>query len=234
MVNELKDIQSFNIYCDESRQTNPDDTYMVIGAISCRRDQKAHIFHKINTLKKEHRVWPEFGWKKISENRKDFYMSMIDLFLFENPLAFRCIVVDRNVLDHETYNRGDEELGFYKIYYQMLIHWLKPGHTYSIYCDTKFNKIRGRFIDLRDIMRRKLSGKARIMSLEQVSSTNQPLIQLADLFTGAVGYSWNGRTGSEFKLEFCNELATKIGLSGLNVTTKRTEEKFNIFNFIGR
>ncbi len=234
MVTERKDLQHINIYCDESRQTNSDDAYMVIGAMSCHRDKKADIFRNINTLKKEHRVWPEFGWKKISENRKAFYMSMIDLFLFESSLAFRCIVVDRTTLDHDTYNFGNEELGFYKIYYQMLIHWLKPGLAYSIYCDTKLNKTRGRFVDLRDIMRRKLSGKARIMSLEQVTSSNQPLVQLADLFIGAVGYIWNGRKESELKIKFCNKLATKVGLSGLNVTTKLSEEKFNIFNFTGR
>jgi len=234
MANENIGLEHINIYCDESRQTNTHDAYMVIGAISCHRNQKADIFRKINTLKKEHRVWPEFGWKKISKNRKDFYMSMIDLFLFEESLGFRCIIVDRTRLDHKTYNLGDEELGFYKLYYQMLIHWLKPGFTYNIYCDMKSNKTRGRFVDLRDIMRRKLSGKARIESLEQVTSTNQPLVQLADLFIGAVGYVWNDRKESEFKVEFCNKLSTKVGLTGLNVTTRLTEEKFNIFKFPGR
>lgn len=234
MVDKSRDLQHINIYCDESRHTNPNDNYMVIGAISCLRDQKNDIFRKINTMKKEHRVWPEFGWKKLSNNRKDFYMSMIDLFEKERSLAFRCIVVDRNILDHDTYNLGDEELGFYKIYYQMLIHWLKPGFIYHIYCDMKFNKARGRFVDLRDIMRRKLSRRARIDSLEQVTSINQPLVQLTDLFIGAVGYAWNNKSESQIKREFCRRLSRVMGFQSLNVSTKLSEEKFNIFNFTGR
>lgn len=224
-----------NIYCDESRHTsNPEDAYMVIGALSCPRDQKPLLTQKINLIKKEHGVGGEFGWKKLSPNHKDFYWELLELFKNESSLCFRCLVVDRNILDHGKYNLGDDELGFYKLYYQMLGNWLKPGCSYHIYLDWQRNKTQKRFVDLRDILRRKLMGKAKIACLEPVSSHNLPLLQLSDLLIGSIGYAWNARTGSTTKSQFCKDLAQSVGLSDLKTSTLLSAEKFNIFHFTGR
>ncbi|MDH5525434.1 MAG: DUF3800 domain-containing protein [Desulfobulbaceae bacterium] len=224
-----------NIYCDESRHTSdPSDAFMVIGAISCPREQKREIVHQIHCLKRKFNTQGEFGWKRLSPNRRDFYWSLIDLFKQIDSLAFRCIVVDRNELDHGKYNMGDEELGFYKLYYQMLVHWLKPECAYHIYMDWQQNKTQGRFSDLKFFLQRKLSGRAKVACLEPVTSKNQPLIELTDLFIGAVGYAWNDRQSSQTKVEFCNELAKAVGFTRLKVATWRDVEKFNIFHFQGR
>ncbi len=222
-----------NIYCDESRHTsNPEDNYMVIGALSCPRDQREEVTRQINQIKKAFNTWGEFGWKTLSPNRRDFYWSLLEFFAKQN-LCFRCIVVDCSILDHNRFNFGDEELGFYKLYYQMLIHWLKPSIAYHIYLDWQQNKIQTRFISLRDALKRKLRGKTRIDCLEPVSSRQMPLIQLTDLLTGAVGYAWNDRSGSETKVSFCNDLAHSVKLETLKKSTPLGAEKFNIFHFTG-
>lgn len=224
-----------NIYCDESRHTsNPEDPFMVIGALSCPRDRKAGITQYINLLRKRHNVWREFGWKTLSPSRRDFYWALLDFFRNEPDLAFRCLVVDRNILDHDQFNRGDDELGFYKLYYQMLVHWLKPACTYHIYLDWQQNRTQRRFMDLRDILRRRLTGKAKVECLEPVSSRQIPMIQVADLLIGSVGYAWNNRQESAIKKAFSTELAQAMGLIVLKTTTMLSEEKFNIFHFTGR
>ena len=224
-----------NIYCDESRHTsNGEDPYMVIGAIACTREKKQEIYHAVNLLRKKHNTWKEFGWKTLSPSRKDFYWELLELFRGSNDLSFRCLVVDRNILDHEQYSDGDSELGFYKLYYQMLIHWLQPQCAYHLYLDWQQNREQGRFKDLGHILGHKLSGRAKIECLEPVSSKEQPLVQLCDLFIGAVGYAWNSREGSETKVEFCSALASSILMSSLKVSTHKSEQKFNIFNFVGR
>lgn len=224
-----------NIYCDESRHTSdPADAYFVIGGIACPRDQKREIVHKIHLLKRKHNTQGEFGWKRLSPNRRDFYFAVLDMFIQEPGLSFRCIVVNRNDLDHDRYNEGDPELGFYKFYYQMLAHWLKPACSYYIYLGWQQNKGQHRFFTLRDILRRKLSGRAKISCLEPVGSKHIPLIEMADLIIGAVGYEMNDRSGSRIKVEFCEKLKQSLSIDSLKSSTYSIKDKFDIFHFTGR
>ncbi len=226
--------QVFNIYCDESRHTSDkSDRYAVIGALQCLTDQKRRIVHRIHSLQALHNAHGELGWKRLSPNRSDFYHKLIEVFLEEDCLQFRCIVIDRQAFKHETYNNGDSELGFYKMYYQMLVHWLEPGQRYRLFLDLQKNASSTRFTDLKTVLGRKLSGRAKIECLEPVSSHNQPLIQLVDLLIGAVGYQWNKRAESQAKLAFCSELARRLERFSLATATTRYERKFNIFRFDG-
>ena len=226
---------AINIYCDESRHTSdPRDHFFVIGGILCPREKKKEIVHQIHKLQWEHNTQGEFGWKRLSPNRKDFYWAILNLFIKENDLSFRCIIVNRNSLDHDRYNNGDEELGFYKLYYQLLIHWLKPQQAYYIYLDWQQNKFQDRFAILRDILRRKLSGRAAIRCLEPVGSKNIPMIGLADLLIGAVGYHWNSRGASKIKVDFCNDLSKLLHINNLKNSTFTIKDKFDIFHFQGR
>ena len=230
-----KTVSSINIYCDESRHTSdPSDAYFVIGGIACPREHKREIVHKIHRLKKKYNTQGEFGWKRLSPNRMDFYWAILDLFIKEERLSFRCLVADRNRLDHDQYNQGDQELGFYKLYYQMLVHWLRPECQYHIYLDWQRNKVRHRFSTLRDILRRKLSGRARIDCLEPVGSRHIPMIEMTDLLIGAVGYEWNGRTTSRIKVAFCEKLAELLMVRSLQQSTFPIKNKFDIFHFTGR
>lgn len=229
----------FNLYCDESRHTSdPSQSYAVIGALQCPRDEKRRLVHRIHSLMALHKAQGEFGWKRLSPNRNDFYLALQELFITEPELRFRCLVVDRSNLDHERFNEGDSELGFYKLYYQMLVHWLQPGHQYHIYLDWQQNASTRRFEDLRAILKNKLSGRARVAFLEPVTSHTQPLIQLADLLMGAVGYQWNNLdrrpNSSECKSQFASSLAKQLGHTSLHYSTAPGEQKFNIFNWQGR
>ena len=228
----------FNLYCDESRHTsNPSQHFAVIGALQCPRDEKRRIVHRIHCLMAKHGIHGEFGWKKLSPNRHDFYFTLLELFAEEQALSFRCLVVDKRQLDHDRFNEGDSELGFYKLYYQMLVHWLQPGDIYHIYLDWQQNASSARFYDLRTILQTKLTGRANVACLEPVSSHNQPLIQLSDLLMGAVGYQWNGldlvEGGSSERRLFAQTLCTRLNITTLVRQTPKNERKFNIFNWQG-
>jgi hypothetical protein len=67
-----------NIYCDESRYSNPGDPYLVIGAVKCLRDKKPEIVAALNEIKRQYGIGGEFGWKSASPNKEDFYKAVID------------------------------------------------------------------------------------------------------------------------------------------------------------
>ena len=222
----------YNVYCDESRHTSdPSDRYMVIGAVSIPREHKRALVAEIHRLRAVYATQGEFGWKRLSPNKASFYWGVLDLFLRTPDLQFRCVVVDRTVLDDETYNAGDQELGFYKLYYQMLVHWLSPQCKYWIYLDSQNTREKGRFATLRDILRRRLTGRAQIVSMEPAESSELELMQLTDLLIGAVGYAFNGRGTSPIKVEFVQAVAAALERPTLAVSTVPTESKFNVFSF---
>jgi len=222
----------YNVYCDESRHTSdPADRYMVIGAVSVPRDQKRQVVGRIHQLRAIHSTQGEFGWKRLSPNKASFYHAVLQLFTSTPELQFRCVVVDRHALDDELYNDGDTELGFYKLYYQMLVHWLSPQCSYRIYLDIQNTREKGRFSTLRDILRKRLMGRARIESLEPAESSELELMQLVDLLIGAVGYAWNDRNTSETKLNFVKALAHELDRGSIVSSTVPGETKFNIFSF---
>jgi hypothetical protein len=234
MMMEKKSTQEFNIYCDESRHTSdPADRYAVIGAVCCPRELKRELVLAIHNLKATHHAQGEMGWSRVSPNKLDYYLAVQKLFLDRKELSFRCILVDRHTLDHAKFSHGDAELGFYKLYYQLLVHWLDPDDAYYLYLDWQQNSDKSRFATLREVLVRKLQGRARIVCLEPVESHTQPLTQLADLLIGAVGYQWNDRNASPAKLKFCQQLAEGLGQDSLKFYTGPGEPKFNIFKWIG-
>lgn len=234
MTQEHTSQKEFNIYCDESRHTSdPADRYAVIGGILCSREDKYALVGAIHHLKALYKTQGEIGWSRVSPNRLDFYLALQKLFIECDSLSFRCILVDRTALDHAKYNNGDAELGFYKLYYQLLVHWLNPEDAYHLYLDWQQNSDKNRFATLREMLVRRLQGRARVVCLEPVESHQQPLTQLTDLLIGAVGYQWNDRSSSPTKLAFCAELAKALHKPNLKFSTAQGEVKFNIFKWVG-
>jgi hypothetical protein len=98
---------------------------------------RGEIKARVGALRERHQAWGEIKWSKVSPNRGDFYVELIDLFFaYGENLRFRCIAVDRTQLDLALHD-NDGELGFYKFYYQLLHHWILDFNAYRIFCDIR-------------------------------------------------------------------------------------------------
>src|SRR5260221_5715732 len=67
----------------------------------------------------------ELKWRKVSGNKLAEYQRFLDYFLTLNTADqghFKCIVLHTHHFDHRRVNPGDAEIGFYKFYYQLLLH----------------------------------------------------------------------------------------------------------------
>ena len=222
-----------NIYCDESRYSNPDDPYLVIGAVKCLRDKKYAMVGELNEIKRHHGIGREFGWKTVSKNKGDFYKAVIDWFVGNDDLLFRCVVANKDNLWS-----SDSEDAFYVVYHQLLYHWLVGGNTYYVYLDKKKNSRQRRVETLRRKTEMYMPDGCRLGCMEEVESDECALVQVADLLIGCMGYEWNGHTdpavhpdASPFKAELCSHLASSLGRSSLKFSTWANEPKFNVFAF---
>lgn len=226
---------NFEIYCDESnpdvfkeaekKQSRP---YLLIGSIWLPADLRAEIKESISFLKKQHNCLGELKWSKVSITRLEFYKDLIDMFLgYGLDLRFRAIAVEAEKVNWEIHG-NDNELGFYKFYYQLIHHWILDFNNYNVFCDTKTNRDATRLPTLKRCLQNS-NLLSEINSVQALPSSEVVIMQLTDFFLGMVNARLNKaiQEGGA-KDQVIKHLEQRLGISELAPTSK-TEEKFNIF-----
>ncbi len=223
----------FEIYCDESRpeylRTPPPSgpAYVLIGGLWLRREHRDQIKERIKGVRAQHKVWAEFKWNRVSPSRLDFYKDIINVF-FDEDMAFRCIALPARDLDAQRFHKGDDELMFYKFYYQLLVHWLAGGCEHRIFVDRRTNRLPNRLRVLEQVLRT-ARPECRNIVVQALPSRQVGFLQLVDVLLGATGCKLHGQTESAARLELVQAIEQRLGRP-IRPTT-RAEEKFNVFVF---
>lgn len=222
----------FEVYCDESRQDyfwnrEESERYVLIGGLWIEADERQDYKNKIGRLREIYDVWGEFKWNRVSPSRQEFYSALVNLF-FEEAMRFRCIVLPVQQLDAVQFHNADNELMFYKFYYQLLHHWILDFNRYRIFVDLKTNRVHNRVRALERVLRN-ANLTSKILSVQALPSRQVDLLQLTDVLIGAVGYRFHQTTTSTAKLAVVDAIETHLG-HPIQPTSRRVP-KFNIFRF---
>jgi hypothetical protein len=222
-----------DVYCDEAypdlfSSQKAQGKYLVIGSLWLPSQFRDEYKKAIHELRDRFRVGGEFKWTKVTPSRLDFYLALISWFCEKGPdLRFRCIAVDSTQVDLLRFHENDQELGFYKFYYQLLHRWIYDLNTYSIFCDYKSNRRRDRLHVLATCLKRS-NLSARIVNVQSVRSYESVLLQVADVLVGLAAAKMNKCIrGSSAKQGLLNHLEEKLGHKVL--PTASSEKKFNVF-----
>jgi len=228
-----------DVYCDEAypdllSSEDKQAKYLFIGSLWLRTEDRESYKQAIHDLRNEYKIGPEFKWNKVSPSKLDFYKRLVEWFVEqEENLRFRCIAIDSGKVDLLKYHGNDQELGFYKFYYQVLNQWIHECNEYQIFCDYKSNRRRDRL----QVLKRCLDYanlSATISTVQAIKSEESVLIQLADLLVGIASAKFNNKLieGSS-KADLVEHLESSLGKA--IVPTGLCEKKFNFFriNFSG-
>ena len=223
----------YKVYCDESRHDgSPNHRYMAIGGLWIPEEREPELVAQFRALRPGQQPQAEVKWNKTRQESVALYSKIVDLFFDFPGAAFRAIVVDKAKVDLARYHQGDQELGFYKFYYEMLEKWILPGHEFVILLDYKQNSDPDRYLTFYKILQaRAQKVRARIEDLTVVNSAEEPLVQIADLLTGAISASCcdDLRPGSP-KQQLAEHIAKRAGFVSLkNSSLSPAFSKFNIF-----
>jgi hypothetical protein len=224
---------NIDAYCDEAypdllSSQKPPAQYLVIGSLWLKSENRSVYKEAIHELRDLFHIGGEFKWTKVSKSKLDFYKALMDWFCNQgDELRFRCIVVDHNQVNLIRFHENDQELGFYKFYYQLLHKWIHDLNAYSVYCDYKKNRRRDRLHVLETCIRRS-NLSANVRGVQAVRSKESVLIQLADVLVGLAASAFNrrltqGSAKQELVLHTERQLRRKIGPTAL------CEKKFNVF-----
>ena len=224
---------NIEVYCDESRpdlfaSTHPPAQFMLIGSLWLQTENREEIKKAIHALRDRHKIGGEFKWQKVSPSRVLFYQELTECFLsFGDLLRFRCIAIDHEKVNLVHYHDNDQELGFYKFYYQMLRHWLDDFNEYAVFCDCKKNRDPRRL----DVLRSCLdvsSLSSTVSRVQAIRSDESVLIQLADVLTGIAA----ARLNQSLRMGSAKELLVQTFESRLGRSIRHTfkaEQKYNVF-----
>lgn len=228
-----------NIYCDESchlelSEKKPDEQKaMVLGGISCPKEQVRDICVHIREIKASHNIgmYTEVKWTKVSNNKIDFYTELIEYFFKNENLKFRTIVFqDKAKLNYAKYSH--DEL-YYYMYFFLLREMIYPAVSNNIYIDKKDTRGGRKILKLQLKLREeKVDFKAKIVKkIQIIDSKDSELMQLADILIGAVSYTNRNLEEINYgtaKSKIVQLIRDKTNYNLLE-TTLRQEPKFNIF-----
>jgi len=222
-----------DVYCDEAypdlfSSTKPQAKFMILGSLWLQTDSRKGYKQAIHDLRDRYLIGGEFKWRKVTPSKIDFYKSLISWFYDQKDnLRFRCIAIDYSQVDLMKFHDNDQELGFYKFYYQMIHHWIHDFNEYAMFCDFKSNRRRDRLNVLQQCLAHS-NLSATIKIVQAVRSKESVLIQLTDLLIGIVSARLNqGTNTSPAKLELLRHLETLLGRK--ISSTPLNEKKFNVF-----
>lgn len=221
------------IYCDEAHpdlfsSKNPQARYIIIGSLWLRAEDRSAYKNAIHKLRDQYKIGGEFKWRKVSPSRIEFYKALIKWFCEQREnLRFRCIAIAHAQVDLVRFHENDQELGFYKFYYQLLHRWIHDFNEYSVFCDYKSNRRSDRLHVLKRCMKN-ANLSANILNVQAVRSKESVLIQLADVLVGIASQSLNkGVTPGSAKENAVQYLESL--LERKIVPTALSEKKFNVF-----
>jgi len=229
--------KTFNLYIDESCHLEHDSqSVMCIGYTKINRTDYETTKQAIKAIKLKYKSPTELKWNKLSSSRLPMYKALIDFF-FESNIDFRCVLVkNKSNLDHEKFNRGDHNAFYYKMVYQLLYNPYinDKASDYKVMLDIKDTRGKESLQELDKYLQYKFDDASPFTWLQHIRSHENELIQLTDLFIGAITYKARGQhlqdNASAVKCELIKYLEEKSGYS-LDDGTEPWEPKFNIFDF---
>ena len=229
----MADIKTINVYCDESCHLERDRIpVMVWGAVLCEKQFVPDLSERIRAIKVEHGLKSDFEakWTKVSPARADFYLALTDLFLADERLWFRGLVVpDKRQLDHARFDQSHNDW-YYKMYFTMLRPVFMAPQRYRIYLDVKDTRGGPKTRELQDVLANSIHDFSRecIEQVQQIRSHEGELLPLADLLIGALAYANRGLAGNRAKASIIARLHERLGAQAFACTSSFASTKFNI------
>jgi len=223
----------YHVYTDESRQDA--HRYMLYGMLFIPRGQaEEELLADIAAFRKQENLTAEMKWGKVPKGMLPVYKQYADIFFAHPAAEFRCLVVDTHKIDYRAFHDNDRETAFFNFYFYALSRNLEPTHEYVVFADDRQTKRSLRWFELQAKINyhwlRLGQKQALVRNLQPVNSKHHDLLQMADLFNGAVGYDLDEYNTSEHRVEFVHHLAQKVGCESLR-THWGKGTGFNVWKF---
>lgn len=207
----------YNIYCDESCHIEHDrNNIMVLGGIRCDISKVKEINQEILSIKESYGFdkKAEVKWTKVSPGNVNLYKDLIDYYFNNIHLSFRgYIAYGKNNLDHEEFQQSYNDW-YYKMYYRTIEYIINQDRksSYNIYLDIKDTIGNKKVKVLRDYLNSHYGNRV-VNKVQLIKSHEVGILQLTDIFIGALSYKNRALLTSTAKLELINKIEEYVSQS---------------------
>ncbi len=236
----------YHVYCDESRQTK--DRYMILAGLIMDAKSVGDVLERIRTFREKAKMTAELKWTKVSRGKLGEYKQIIDIFTdltTSDVVHFKALIFDCHQINHAFFSDGDNEVGFYKFYYQLLLHCFgrpyfsgKAPKRFIVFLDQRDTSYK--LTTLKAFLNKGMASKFNIRTspfrqIEPRNSKECDITQMLDIIAGAVGYQRNRhhfrKDASPAKVELAKYLAEKLGWPHLLFDTNTHVMRFKLWTF---
>jgi hypothetical protein len=222
------------IYCDESCHLEHDhQPNMVLGAMACVHKDVAKVHKALRDIKEAYGMKGiDTKWNKVSPAKVDFYKAWVDYFFDTEALCFRGLVAPKGELQHDQFYQSHEDW-YYKMYYFLLERHIHNQGFFHIFLDIKDTCGSQRREKLKHVLCNANHDFQidLIRDIQAVHSHEVELIQLTDLFIGAImAHNRPNPPNSLAKQALIEHIQHRSGYT-LKQSTPLGEAKFNLFHW---
>jgi hypothetical protein len=228
------------VACDESG-VKPKDKYLIIGSAWVTKQGLCDFEKNTTALRLKNKCWGEIKWDKVgtmSDQMLKLYKNFIDLAFDNIPVYFRFIVIEKKLVKIKEYHQNNWDLARLKFLNFLISRYAekffdketqKGLHViFDHFEQSKRAKKENWESETRKYIEKYLGDT--IEHLSPCTSHICSLVQLSDLFTGAIATSWNlpndERSAQKNELIHYMEAKTK---HKFNFSTLLTEKEFNLW-----
>jgi len=193
---------------------------------------------EIKQLREKHQYNAEIKWGKVTDKNYKFFEDLFDLF-WAIPLNFRALIIKKDSINNEKFGQTHDQF-YYKMFY-FVLRWIIEQKTednndsYKIFMDFKDRAGFMKSQELLKFLRDKFDDHSfeKIKFIVPVDSRQFDLIQITDVFIGAVGYFYHGHQlqpkASHAKVALIEQLIKRFPSGDLFFKSDHGETKFNLF-----
>ena len=199
---------------------NPRDRFLGLGMV--KAGHPCFATQEIQHLRDRHHFYDEVKWTKLSAKKLELFWTIAEMLWDNQGYFFHCLFVSKDdpALDLERRFGGD----LWRAYEHLAVILMKTGtarnEVLSLLAD-KVVRPRSNHMEM-EIKRRINSdfGRLAVQGVVSVDSKGVELVQMADLFLGAVAYDFKVTNGlipatANVKHEFLQRLRDKVGVASL-------------------
>ncbi len=223
-LKNYKKIRTPFVFLDETGSINSiNERFFGIGIIKCM--QPFFLDSSIRYIRQKYRLYDEIKWNTVSKAKMIALKEIIEV-IFETPgIYFSSLVINKDDVNFETEFNSNPYLAYQKFSEELLTNSISPTEVLTVLADYIDTPKAVRYeVDVKHQVNKSLDRLA-IGGIHRVDSKGVNLIQIADLFLGAVVYNYKVSaklvSGDKNKLKILkyikSELKVKTLAQSLNV-----------------